>query len=319
MFKFYKRIWQVTGRVQVLLIVLSLVVAALAAVPLQFQKDIINSIGPDLDVNVLLSMCAGYFAVIAVTNLFKFLLNYRSSVLGEATIRRIRAAVYEARFGADKGLPIKSESSGTVATILSAEAEEVGRFVGQAVANPLLQIGTLVSVVSFVAATQPYLGAFLVAIVLPQALIVLVLQEKVNTRVKSRTLVLRRATGAVSDQSLSDAAQISQDVLADFDEIYETRTGIFKLKLSMKFLMNLLSGAGLVGILLIGGLLMMHGRSDIGTVVASISALEKINSPWRLLLGFYKELSSVRVKYDLIVGEGLVTQTATQQPSKRSK
>jgi ABC-type bacteriocin/lantibiotic exporter with double-glycine peptidase domain len=61
---------------------------------------------------------------------------------------------------------------------------------------------------------------------------------------------------------------------------------------------------------MIGGFLMMEGRSDIGTVVASISALEKINGPWRLLLNFYKELSSVRVKFDLIVGEGLSGKSA---------
>lgn len=288
-----------------LLVALSLIVAALAAVPLQFQKDIINSLGPDLQMEHLLWMCAGYFAVIVVTNLFKFVLNYRSSLLGEATIRRIRTAIYDARQNTDADLPIQTESSGTVATIIAAEAEEVGRFVGQAVANPLVQVGTLVSVISFVASTQSYLGAFLVAIVVPQALIVFLLQEKVNRRVKARTLVLRRATGTISDEALSSAVAAAKSVMQDFDEIYKTRRGIFKLKLSMKFAMNVLSGIGLVGILMIGGVLMMQGRSDIGTVVAALSALDKINGPWRLLLGFYKELSAVRVKFDLIVGESL--------------
>ncbi|MBO9477144.1 ABC transporter ATP-binding protein [Shimia sp. R11_0] len=305
MLYFYKRIWKATGRVQMLLVALSLIVAALAAVPLQFQKDIINSLGPDLQMEHLLWMCAGYFAVIVVTNLFKFVLNYRSSLLGEATIRRIRTAIYDARQNTDADLPIQTESSGTVATIIAAEAEEVGKFVGQAVANPLVQVGTLVSVISFVASTQPYLGAFLVAIVVPQALIVFLLQEKVNRRVKARTLVLRRATGTISDEALSSAEAAAKSVMQDFDEIYTMRRGIFKLKLSMKFAMNVLSGIGLVGILMIGGLLMMQGRSDIGTVVAALSALDKINGPWRLLLGFYKELSAVRVKFDLIVGEGL--------------
>jgi ABC-type bacteriocin/lantibiotic exporter with double-glycine peptidase domain len=301
MIRFYARILRATGKVQILLVALSLIVAALAAVPLQFQKDIINSLGPDLQVSTLIWMCAGYLAVIVVTNIFKFVLNYRSNLLGEATIRRIRSAVYEARHDTSQDLAIQKQSTG----IISAEAEEVGRFVGQALANPVVQLGTLVSVVSFVAATQPYLGGFLVAIVVPQALIVLLLQERVNRRVKERTIVLRHATGALSEEDLAEAKAVQQAVLNDFDEIYETRRGIFRLKLSMKFLMNILSGIGLVGILMIGGFLMMEGRSDIGTVVASISALEKINGPWRLLLNFYKELSSVRVKFDLIVGEGL--------------
>ena len=305
MLSFYARIWKATGRVQILLIVLSLIVAALAAVPLQFQKDIINALGPELEVNTLVWMCGGYLAVIAITNAFKFALNYRSSLLGEATIRRIRAAVYEARLDDTQDLPIQKQSSGTIATIISAEAEEVGRFVGQAIANPIVQIGTLVSVVSFVAATQPYLAGFIVAVVVPQALIVLVLQARVNARVKERTIFLRQATGALTQEDVTEAQQA---VLDDFDQIYETRRGIFRLKLSMKFAMNLLSGFGLVGILMIGGLLMMRGETDIGTVVASISAMDKVNGPWRLLLNFYKELSSVRVKFDLIVGSGLAPQ-----------
>lgn len=301
MLNFYKRIWANTGRAQILLIVLSLLVAALAAAPLRFQKDIINSLGPDLEFQSLLWMCGGYFAVIVVTNIFKFILNYRSSLLGEATIQRIRTLIYKARY--DTEAPLK-RNTGTVATIIAAEAEEVGRFVGQAVANPLLQIGTLISVVTYVASTQPYLGGFLVLVVLPQALIVLLLQEKVNRRVKERTIILRHSTSAISDEELALVTEAQQAVLDDFDQIYTMRRGIFRLKLSMKLAMNLLSGFGLIGILLIGGWLMMNGRSDIGTVVASISALERINGPWRLLLNFYKELSAVRVKFDLIVGDG---------------
>ncbi|MGR3635926.1 MAG: ABC transporter transmembrane domain-containing protein [Shimia sp.] len=298
MWSFYARIWRSTGRAQILLVVLSLIVAALAAAPLRFQKDIINSLGPDLDTNILLMMCGGYLAVIVVTNIFKFILNYRSSLLGEDTIRRIRARIYGAHHDPDAK---RKPNTGTLATIIAAEAEEVGRFVGQAVANPLLQVGTLFSVVSYVAATQPYLGAFLILIILPQAAIVLILQERVNRRVKERTIILRKASSEISDEEINEIHAVQQKIMDDFDEIFLTRRGIFKLKLSMKMAMNIISGIGLIGILLIGGLLMQRGLSDVGTVVASISALERINSPWRLLLNFYKELSAARVKFDLIV------------------
>ncbi|MCP4823976.1 MAG: ABC transporter ATP-binding protein, partial [Shimia sp.] len=80
MWDFYVRIWRNTARAQIYLVVLSLIVAALAAAPLQFQKDIINSLGPDLETNRLLLLCGGYLSVIVVTNIFKFALNYRSSL-----------------------------------------------------------------------------------------------------------------------------------------------------------------------------------------------------------------------------------------------
>ncbi|MGR3713614.1 MAG: ABC transporter transmembrane domain-containing protein [Shimia sp.] len=297
MWDFYARIWRNTGRAQIVLVVLSLIVAALAAAPLRFQKDIINSLGPDLELNTLYWLCGGYLAVIVVTNIFKFVLNYRSSILGEDTIRRIRSRVYDAHHDP---AAVRKPNAGTLATIIAAEAEEVGRFVGQAVANPLLQVGTLVSVVSYVAATQPYLGAFLVLIILPQAAIVLILQEKVNVRVRERTIILRQSTSELSEEAAKGISAVQQSIMDDFDRIYTTRRGIFGLKLSMKMAMNVISGIGLVGILLIGGLLMKNGMSDVGTVVASITALERINGPWRLLLNFYKELSAARVKFELI-------------------
>ncbi len=311
MWDFYVRIWRNTARAQIYLVVLSLIVAALAAAPLQFQKDIINSLGPDLETNRLLLLCGGYLSVIVVTNIFKFALNYRSSLLGEDTIRRIRASIYGAHHDPDAK---RKPNTGTLATIIAAEAEEVGRFVGQAVANPLLQVGTLFSVVSYVAATQPYLGAFLVFIILPQAAIVLLLQERVNRRVKERTIVLRQASSEISDEELLGIHHAQEKILDDFDEIFVTRRGIFKLKLAMKMAMNVISGIGLVGILLIGGLLMKNGHSDVGTVVASISALERINAPWRLLLNFYKELSAARVKFELIIKSS----DAFDRPTKKA-
>ena len=42
MLEMYRGIWRVSGRRQVLLIFLSLCIAALAAAPLHFQKEIVN-------------------------------------------------------------------------------------------------------------------------------------------------------------------------------------------------------------------------------------------------------------------------------------
>lgn len=64
MIDLYKRIWRITGRSQVLLIALSLVVAVLAAVPLKFQKEIINGLtGTVMTVQTLLMLGAAYLGV----------------------------------------------------------------------------------------------------------------------------------------------------------------------------------------------------------------------------------------------------------------
>ncbi len=55
MIELYRRIWVVTGRQQIILIILSLLVAALAAVPLQFQKGIINGLSESMQMQQMLT------------------------------------------------------------------------------------------------------------------------------------------------------------------------------------------------------------------------------------------------------------------------
>ncbi|MEM6934095.1 MAG: ABC transporter ATP-binding protein, partial [Pseudomonadota bacterium] len=67
MFDLYKRIWMATGRSQVLLLLLSALVAAIAAVPLDYQKQIINGLDGDLDTSGLIRLCLEMSAVILVS------------------------------------------------------------------------------------------------------------------------------------------------------------------------------------------------------------------------------------------------------------
>ncbi len=58
MLDIYQRIWRATGPAQIVLVVLSLSVAALAVVPLQYQKDIINGLAGDMERHELLRLGA---------------------------------------------------------------------------------------------------------------------------------------------------------------------------------------------------------------------------------------------------------------------
>lgn len=298
MLDLYKGIWNASARAQILLIALSLAVAALAAVPLQFQKSIINGLSTGTQQRQLIMLCAGYLGILALNSSLRFAMRFRSATLGESLIRRIRKNAYREHSG--ENAP-DEDSRATLITVIVSEAEEVGRFAGEAIASPLLQVGTLISVVAFVVATQPFLGLLLIAVVLPQAIIVLSLQKAINRRIAVRIKLLRRASAALGPDQIT---KTQKSVLEDFDRIYDGRRQTFSIKLSMKFALNIITGIGTVGILLIGGLLYLHGKTDIGSVVASLSALVRINEPWRGLIAFYRELSAVRVKFDLLVNAG---------------
>jgi ABC-type multidrug transport system fused ATPase/permease subunit len=294
----YRAIWRITGRQQLLLIALALLVAGLAAAPLKFQQLVINGLVEGGDPALIVWLCLGFLGVVLVSAGLKFLLRLRMSSVGERVVLLIRKRLYGNFVHGSQAGASDLPKRGTIVTKLSAEAEMVGAFAGAAVAMPLVQLGTLVSVVAFIIVQQPWLGVLVVAVVLPQAIIVKALQARINERVRERVLALRRASDEISE---ADLQAIDQAVIEDFRAVYETRKKIFVLKLSSKLALQAISALGIFGILLLGGLLVLDGRSDVGTVVASLTGLKRIDGPWRELIGFFRNASTVRVKYEMLV------------------
>lgn len=293
----YKRLWTVTWRAQIALIVMSLCVAGLAAVPLQYQKEIINGLTNKMQHRELLLLGAQFVGFLLLSSLFKFALGYRSALVGETAIRKIRGRICQSSADYQSQHEDRVVAVGTRVEMVATEAEEIGKFVGGAIASPLMQIGTLVSVIAFVAATQPYLGILMLLVVLPQAAIVMSVQRHVNTRIAERVKILRRATSMIAEDRIKETID---SLLSDFDAIYETRRNIYLFKQSSKFGLNALNGFGTAAILVLGGWLVLEGRADVGGVVAALSGLTRISQPWRELIAFYRELSSVRIKFELL-------------------
>lgn len=295
MLDLYRRIWIATGRTQILLVVLALMVAGLAAVPLEYQKNIVNGLSKGISKHELVMLCAAYFGILLLSNVLRIAMRYRSSLLGESVVQRIRNVLYQ------EWLDERTDDAvarGKAITKIADEAQQVGRFAGEAIASPLVQIGTLISIIAYMAVSQPLLGLLIFLVILPQAAIVLALQKFINRRVAQRVQILRRATGEISAGKISEA---QQSIVDDFDEIYTRQAEVFRLKLSMKFALNVIAGAGTVGILLLGGWLFLEGKTDIGTVVASLTAFKRVNDPWREMIEFYRMLSTVRIRFELLL------------------
>lgn len=298
MLNLYVAIWRVSGRRQIVLIVLSVAIAALAAAPLSFQKEIINLLTDgDLGAQRLYVLGAGMMGVTVLSLLLKWLMGYLSGILGEDVIRIIRKRLLGGAVGPRQdGATVPQ---GTLNTAISAEAEELGKFAGSALSEPVMQIGTLISVIGFIAATQPGLGSIALAMIFPQIVLVLLSQRKVNEFVARRVRVLRSATNKITPEMVETAVQ---SVLGDFDAIYETRRKMFIWKLSIKFLLSTINGAGTVAVLMLGGWLVLQGRTDVGTVVAATMGLARIQGPTAFLIAFYRQVSANRVKYELLQG-----------------
>ncbi len=297
MFRLYSAIWRASAGRQIILIALSLAVAALAAVPLEFQRDIINHLtSGDVETERLILLGLGMMAVILLSLALKWVLGYRAGTLGEDMIRLIRnRLLWRSSDITETGENVRK---GTMTTAISAEAEELGKFAGGAYSDPVVQIGTLISVIGYISSTQPGLGLIAFSMIVPQIIIVLVSQRKVNVFVAERVRILRSATDQLTTEEI-DA--VEQDINALFDEIYETRRQMFLWKLSAKFLLSVINGAGTVGVLMLGGWLVLQGRTDVGTVVAATSGLTRIQGPTAFLIAFYRQVSANRIKYELML------------------
>jgi len=125
------------------------------------------------------------------------------------------------------------------------------------------------------------------------------LQARINARVHARLQSLRDVSARISE---GDLTAVEDEVLQDFRDVCLTRRRAFPLKLTSKLAMSAIPGIGMVGILLLGGLLVLDGRSGVGTVVASLTGPARIEGPWRELVSFLRMAGAVRVKFAMIFG-----------------
>jgi energy-converting hydrogenase Eha subunit B len=75
-------------------------------------------------------------------------------------IRSLRQDIFNSSStvtGEPLGETIK-ERAGTVVAMIATEAEAVGKFVGDCISTPLVQAGTLLSVLGYMLYTEPRLG-----------------------------------------------------------------------------------------------------------------------------------------------------------------
>lgn len=192
------------------------------------------------------------------------------------------------------------DGSGSVVSIVTAEVEPLSAFIGGSISVPVVQAGILLSVFGYMFWAEPLMAAVSLALLCPQLWFVPLLQQKINERNRKRTEGLRSLSDRIVDDAESRASRRDQEAYASLiDRIRGLRLAAFRLKFTMKFLVNLLQHLGTVGVLFVGGWLVLEGRTEVGTVVAFLSGTERVGEPWRELVAFFRQLSDARMRYAL--------------------
>jgi ABC-type bacteriocin/lantibiotic exporter with double-glycine peptidase domain len=281
--------------------------AVLAAAPLELQRHIINTLAGHEKPERLAWLCGGYLIVALGIGGLKYAVNIKSSGLGESTIQSLREEIFSSSrspASAAENLGERAkDKSGTVVTMISAEAEAVGKFVGDCISTPIIQAGTLLSVLSYMLYTEPLLGLVVLGIAVPQVVIVPLVQRRINVQVRERARTLRHAGDLiVEDMRDSRGAVISfpSEIGKSFEAIHLVRLHVFRLKFGLKFLVSALQSLSVFVLLFAGGIMVLNGRTEIGIVVAFISGLDRVLDPWRELIAFLRSTSTAKVQFDLI-------------------
>lgn len=120
------------------------------------------------------------------------------------------------------------------------------------------------------------------------------LQRAINRRVEARVLTTRELSSGLLGPSGHRKRHVVQ--------VFRLQMGIYRRKFSMNFLMNFTHHAGVAAALGIGGWYAVTGRVEVGTVVAFISGLAKVNDPWEVLVNWSRDLTVNVVKYRPLSG-----------------
>jgi len=296
----FKWVREVSGLHQCWLAGLSALLFAVGLAPLEVQRRIVNAAVAGGNVRILVFLAAAYFGLGIAEGLLKLGMNIYRGWVSENAVRWLRTSIASLSREASRDQP-DTKATGTEIAMTLSEAEPIGNFVGSSVSEPFLQGGILISVFGYMVYLQPLMALVAFGVFFPQFLLVPLMQRALNRRVGVRIWTLRKiSTGLVEDETRGASSLETQS--RQVDRVFDLNMGVYKIKFSLNFAMNILQYAGMARILGVGGVMVTVGRTDIGTVVAFAAGLAKINDPWGDLVTWYRDYRVVNARYRLVSG-----------------
>jgi ABC-type bacteriocin/lantibiotic exporter with double-glycine peptidase domain len=287
---------QASGLHQIALALLSVAVFALSAVPLELQRRIVNDAIGSGAVRTIFLLALAYAGVAILEQALKLVLNVYRAWVSETAVRALRRTLHVQR--ADLATDMSSPGiTGVEIAMIVEEAQPIGGFVGVSISEPLLQGGILASVIGYMIYLEPWMAALCPLFFLPQLVFVPLMQWAINRRAAARIRTMREVSSGIAG-AVVDVLDVPGES-ARIDRVFELNMGIYRFKYSMNLAMNLMYYFSVAAALGVGGWFAVEGRIEVGTVVAIVSGLGKLNDPWGDLVNWGRELSVVGVKYQL--------------------
>ena len=316
----YKYIHRYSWRQQVILLVMTAASFPFLYASLELPKIIINQAiaagdfpkeihGFEFEqIQYLAVLCGLFLLLVGANGAFKYFINVYKGQVGERMLRRLRYQLFTQTLR----FPIphfRRTSQGEVIAMITSEVEPLGGFIGDALAQPAFQGGTLLTILTFMFAQDVVLGLAAIALYPLQMYVIPKLQRQVNALAKQRVRTVRRLAERIGEGIASIEEIHAHDTAewhrADFarwvGNIYDIRLNIYRKKFFIKFLNNFIAQLTPFFFYAIGGYLVIKGSLTFGALVAVLSAYKDLSSPWKELLDWYQQKEDTRVKYDQLI------------------
>ncbi|WP_082029863.1 ABC transporter transmembrane domain-containing protein [Ruegeria sp. ANG-S4] len=317
MFQF---IWKYSRRDQLILLAVTATLFPLLYLTLELPKRIINdAIGASSTiVNVwgfslpqttfLMILCFAFLLAVLAHGLMKMRINTMKGVLSERMLRRFRYQLISRALRFPQPY-FERVSQGEMVSMITAESEPMGGLMGDAISQPVLQAGQMITILSFLFLQSVWFGLAAVALIPLQAWLIPKLQRQINLLNKQRIQEVRVLAAQIGENAAGAATlranggwRYRRAMISDqLGRLFGIRFEIYQKKFFMKFINNFISQITPFMFYLVGGLLVLQGSVSLGALVAALAAYKDLSSPWKELLAYYNQTQDMSLRWGVVI------------------
>ncbi|WP_415919853.1 ABC transporter transmembrane domain-containing protein [Tateyamaria sp. SN6-1] len=312
-------IWKFSKRDQLILLAVTLTLFPLLYLTLELPKRIINeaigagssvveAYGYEFDqITYLMILCGLFLLAVLCHGLLKMRINTMKGVLAERLLRRFRYTLI-ARILRFPQPYFERTSQGELVSMVTAESEPMGGLMGDAVAQPVLQAGQMLTILGFLFFQSVAFGLAAIALIPLQAWLIPKLQRQINLLNKKRVVQVRALAAEIGEASAGAGTlrknggwRFRMAMVGDrLGRLFAIRFEIYQKKFFMKFLNNFITQLTPFFFFSIGGYLVIRGDVTLGALVAALAAYKDLSSPWKELLAYYNQSADMSLRWETI-------------------
>jgi ABC-type multidrug transport system fused ATPase/permease subunit len=289
---------------QILLLAIIAVFVFTRVLPLEMQKRIVNQAISLRKVDLLLIYCGYYLAAVLLSSACKYLISVLETHISQQALARMRTAL----FAHIISLPLsffRNTQPGTVVNTIVNELAVPSNFVGSAMSTPVSNVLTLLAFAVYLFWLNPLLAVVSLS-AYPAAMVLLpLLQRRANAANQKRVDLSRTFSGRIAE-SIDGVHEIHGNGAYRIEmnkfnrlveELRKVRVVWSLYRFAVKSTNNFFTSLGPFLVFILGGYLTIKGQLELGSLVAFLSAQEKLYDPWRDLIEFYQVFQDGKVTY----------------------